>query len=492
MDDFFADRCDRCGRRHDETLISDTKAAGIGYREAAASARAAFEPCVARLLDPKRVASLDTVGRPEWADWCEHVIGERCHGCFPVVSAAWLLDHPRLLRHEEMPGEAFIPHTGCDLILFVSHRWESAARPDVRGRQALFLRLFLAARLAPHEVARVGIWYDHSVLPQQPRPPREQAAYAALLPRIPEIQARCHTVVCGDLDGIADYASRGWCLLEYHGGAEVSADYASGEIPYRHALGHAVARDEEAAVLHALGYAILRHVVLDEAPWQCPRCGRTELDSGALKAAHLCLSEGEVDPEIATAWARLDQVEAVTRTDGVFDTLPEYLRALLRRRGRSWLEMRIDFEWALHRGECRGTPDPVAERQATMEETEVLRRELSLCHDKSRQLLLGVGGMEGRATGEAGLERIAAKLGLACTERADVALVMRMMAGRAERILDELASPELVDRNGATAAHHAAKWQDLPMLTRLVERNPALLDARDGSGWTLLHYAVFG
>src|SRR6185436_4242309 len=218
---------------------------------------------------------------------------------------------------DSMPREAFIPHTRCDVILFVSHRWESPARPDPRGRQALFLRLFLAARLAPHDLARVGIWYDYSVLPQAPRLAREQAAYAALLPRIPEIQARSHTLVCGDLEGIRDYAARGWCLLEYHGGTAVSADYASGGIPYRYALGHAVARDETASVLHALAYVILRHLSLDETPWQCPGCGTKELDSSVLKAAHRCLPDGEVDPAIRAAWVHLDQIEAVARTTGV-------------------------------------------------------------------------------------------------------------------------------------------------------------------------------
>ncbi|HEX2206237.1 MAG TPA: ankyrin repeat domain-containing protein [Longimicrobium sp.] len=492
MDDFLAGQCSRCGRRRADTPISDSRVAGIGYRTSAASAREAFAPCLASLRAANGCAPLQAEGSPEWADWCEHVTGQRCHGCFPVVSAAWLLRNPRLLRHDAMPREAFVPHTRCDVVLFVSHRWESPARPDVRGRQALFLRLFLAARLDPHELPRVGIWYDYSVLPQKPLRAREQAAYAALLPRIPEIQARSHTLVCGDVDGIRDYAARGWCLLEYHGGTPVSAEYASGEIPYRVALGHAVARDEAAAVLHALAYVVLRHVSLEEAPWRCPGCGTAELDSRELKEGHRCLAEGEVDPEIRDAWARLDQIEAVTRTAGVSGTLPEYQRALLRRRGITWREMRVDFEWARHCGECRGAADAVQDRRATMEEAEVMRTELSLCRDKSRRLLLHVDALDPPAVDDAALERAASWLGLACTERADVAFVMRLMAQRADRLLTELASPSLVERNGATAAHHAAKWQDLPMLTRLVARNPHLLDARDSTGWTLLHYAVFG
>ncbi|HEX8830270.1 MAG TPA: hypothetical protein VF705_03840, partial [Longimicrobium sp.] len=455
MDDFLAGQCSRCGRRRADTPISDAKVAGIGYRESAGSARAAFEPCLASLQAANGSAPLDGAGRPGWAEWCEHVIGQPCHGCVPVVTAAWLLRHPHLLRHDAMPREAFVPHTRCDVVVFVSHRWESLAQPDVRGRQALFLRLFLAARLAPHELDRVGIWYDYSVLPQGPRAAREQAAYAALLSRIPEIQARSHTVVCGDFDGIRDYAARGWCLLEYHGDTTVGSDYASGEIPYRQALGHAVARDEAAAVLHALAYVVLRHVSLDETPWQCPRCGRQELDCSELKAAHRCLADGGPDPAVLAAWECLDQIEAVTRTAGVLDALPEYLRVLLRRRADSWLELRVDFEWARHFGECRGAHDPAGDRRSSMEETEVLRRVLSLCRDKSRQLLLGVDAIKARNSDDAVLEQAAAELGLAFTERADLAVVMRLMSRRADRLLDELASPRLVDRNGATAAHRA-------------------------------------
>ena len=488
--DMLSGRCSHCGSRREDTRISASGALGIGYHEIAVSAERAFAVCRAALETGKQCPPLDSSVEPVWADWCERITGRPCCGCYPVISAEWMVHNPVLMAQGALPANAFVPHTDCTLILFVSHRWETPFDPDANGRQSLFLRMFLASRLTEEHLAKTGVWYDYCVLPQAPRTHDAQIAFEALVLRIPEIQAACQTLVCGTLDDVRTYSTRGWCLLEYLCRSTVDPDFADESISHRAAFSHAVAKDEASAMLQALAYLMARYVSSDEQPWICPSCGFKELSNSRLQATHKCIPTRAVDPEIERIWARLDRLRAIASEAGVASVIPEFLRQLTLRRSRSWLEMTVDFNWALHCGYCWDVLDGPSLRRTSQDETEVLRTQLSLCQRKSRQVLLAVDSASIAA--ESVPERWAQEFKFECTYPADISVVVGLMRRRASDVLNVLANAALLDDNGATTAHRAAERQDLPMLKQLLQRNPTIVDCRDKAGWTLLHSAAFG
>ena len=85
---------------------------------------------------------------------------EVAEGDVLVLRADWLVQRRpcEWVRCQELPPEALVPHTGCEFVYFVSHRWEAKNHPDPRNEQALLLALFLVARFTPDELTRVGLW----------------------------------------------------------------------------------------------------------------------------------------------------------------------------------------------------------------------------------------------------------------------------------------------------------------------------------------------
>jgi hypothetical protein len=489
-EDFVSGQCNCCGMRRSQMSISAAGTTSIGYYEMAVSARKAFEAFRNGLQSPEGCQPIASVASPLVAAWCQTITGRFSFGSYPVVNAKWLVENPTLLALQSMPAEAFVPRTDCSGLLFVSHRWESVTQPDPGGCQSLFLRLFLASRLSDAELVNVGLWYDYSVVPQEPLSDAEAGVLQALLPLIPEIQAAAHTLLCGTVDSIESYSRRAWCLIEYYCGAPVENDFAFGRVSYRQALSHAVATDVTAAVLQSLAYVTLQYVSTEEGTWQCPKCGGAELINSQLEEDHQCLPDGSIDNNILAAWARLDRIESVVHTARVFDKLPEYVQLLLRSRRKSWLEMMMDFNWAHHCGHCRGVAGALVNRKMRQDANEVLKAQLELCQNKCRRFLLDTRGETAPVGPILGAE--AQKLGVECTKAADTPLVMQLMWLRAADVLRQLVDPGLVDENGETAAHRAAHWQDLALFSLLAERNPALLNMRDRTGGTVLHSAVFG
>ena len=67
-----------------------------------------------------------------------------------------------LLRHEEINiVDAFLGEGIINQILFISHRWEDPAAPDVEGAQLTVIREHLKAN--PNFQL---VWYDWSALPE--------------------------------------------------------------------------------------------------------------------------------------------------------------------------------------------------------------------------------------------------------------------------------------------------------------------------------------
>jgi len=149
---------------------------------------------------------------------------------------------------------------------------------------------------------------------------------------------------------------------------------------------------------------------------------------------------------IEDAWAGLDRIQAVLRSVGLLDSLPEPVGTLVRRRGHSWLDMVTDFNWALHLVACAGD-DVLARRLASQEETESLRHSLSLCRVKCRQFPVDFNGQE--LPTDSLLEQQAEKLSVDCPYRADVAddPATIIVGPRAGPLFDALARSDLLNDN---------------------------------------------
>ncbi len=130
--DFEQVGCGKCGARREEVAVSLSNSPSIGYHEMAYTANATISDWLAALQRREPPAPL-SAPKPSWRRWCEGILGSGCSGCLPVLRADWLLQHPRIRACEELPREAFAAHTQCDLVVFVSHRWESATHPDLSG-----------------------------------------------------------------------------------------------------------------------------------------------------------------------------------------------------------------------------------------------------------------------------------------------------------------------------------------------------------------------
>jgi len=148
---------------------------------------------------------------------------------FRILPASYLLRSHHFARAQDSDIEWLKPRQ-CWLLIFVSHRWETVGHPDPDGRQHRALaalvtglcdlwdalaaetaqeRIRLVPRLDRHGTAQaavllsrvnlpgrvlrrsqresaryflpdhIGIWYDYTCLPQQPRSPAEEAEFRA-------------------------------------------------------------------------------------------------------------------------------------------------------------------------------------------------------------------------------------------------------------------------------------------------------------------------
>jgi hypothetical protein len=200
---------------------------------------------------------------------------------FMILRASDLVDGKGpFLRHQDLQREQrdafFSPNDPPDLVLFVSHRWQTSAHPDPRGEQAAAVRSFLgilrdvgvsagyepsrrkdrvpslrvhgvfqAANLLgsdgdrtlpkqpwsdrlrraeePTELvddilAHIGVWYDYSCLPQgealSRTPPtyEEQQIINNALRRLPMLIAASNVLVLRTEGD--DYGNRAWCVAE--------------------------------------------------------------------------------------------------------------------------------------------------------------------------------------------------------------------------------------------------------------------------------------
>jgi hypothetical protein len=95
-------------------------------------------------------------------------------------------------------------------ILFVSHRWEVPAQPDVKGEQLKAIKAFLEA----HPDIK-WVWFDYSSMPQKvdgvdTRTPEDKAEFQLMLAAIADLYLTAHVLIL--LDGSS--ASRFWPLME--------------------------------------------------------------------------------------------------------------------------------------------------------------------------------------------------------------------------------------------------------------------------------------
>ncbi len=164
----------------------------------------------------------------------------------------------------------------------------------------------MASRFSAAELERIGVWYDFSALPQEPKSGLEQDALDELLPSLPEIQRLSRTLICSDFGGMVTYAKRAWCFLEFFGSIEQEAEFVSG-ISYRQAYSQAVAENEAAALTYSLAYLLLSKLGREEARWRCDKCGLEELSHTVLNTSHDCTSS-RTDDAILGVCERLAQL----------------------------------------------------------------------------------------------------------------------------------------------------------------------------------------
>ena len=95
-------------------------------------------------------------------------------------------------------------------ILFVNHRWEVPAQPDVDGEQLKAIKAYLEE----HPDIK-WVWYQYSSMPQgidgiDDRTPEEKAEFQLMRAAIADLYLTAHVLIL--LDG--SYASRFWTLME--------------------------------------------------------------------------------------------------------------------------------------------------------------------------------------------------------------------------------------------------------------------------------------
>ncbi|KOO30294.1 trafficking protein particle complex 8 [Chrysochromulina tobinii] len=92
-------------------------------------------------------------------------------------------------------------------ILFVSHRWEVPAQPDVDGEQLKAIKAYLEAH--PEDIK--WVWFDYSSMPQgDDRTVMEKAEFQLMLAAIADLYLTANVLIL--LDGSS--ASRFWPLME--------------------------------------------------------------------------------------------------------------------------------------------------------------------------------------------------------------------------------------------------------------------------------------
>jgi hypothetical protein len=190
---------------------------------------------------------------------------------FWVLTAGDLLRMESFRRRQDLEVEPMAPEN-CHLLLFISHRWETAEHPDPSGRQLAALKsmihllcdacdalstqsveerlrslpslrrygalqaLLLISRLSSsvltlgssidgkraHEWLpnHVGVWYDFACLPQQPRSGAEEQEFQAALLAWPGLLLSEEVSLIALREAGDDYESRGWCFAE----ARLSSD----------------------------------------------------------------------------------------------------------------------------------------------------------------------------------------------------------------------------------------------------------------------------
>lgn len=180
------------------------------------------------------------------------------------LPASDLLRSDHFVRRQDSDAE-WMAAEQCWLRLFVSHRWETPGHPDPCGRQHGAVttlvsnlcdlwdglaaedareRIRLVPRLDQHGMAQsavllsrldlpgniseqhrgqsardflpdhIGIWYDYTCLPQEPRSPAEEAEFRAGMLSLPELFGSDAVTLVALRESGDDYPNRAWCLAE--------------------------------------------------------------------------------------------------------------------------------------------------------------------------------------------------------------------------------------------------------------------------------------
>lgn len=184
---------------------------------------------------------------------------------FHILKASDVLQMETFQRRQELEVEPMVPEN-CYLLLFISHRWETANHPDPTGKQLAGLKslihficdacdalsaqstedrlrflpslrrygalqaLLLISRLSSsistlglriegkraHEWLpnHIGIWYDFACLPQKPRLNDQEQEFQAALLALPSLLQSEEISLIAIRDAGDDYESRGWCFAE--------------------------------------------------------------------------------------------------------------------------------------------------------------------------------------------------------------------------------------------------------------------------------------
>jgi hypothetical protein len=190
---------------------------------------------------------------------------------FYILKASDLLRMESFSRRQEVEMGRLVPED-CHLLLFISHRWEATDHPDPSGRQLAALKslvlsicdacdalaaesaeerlrllptlsrygtlqaVLLVARLSSSLLSmefaianrsarewlpdHIGVWYDFTCLPQEPRTENEEREFQEALLALPNLLLSDEISLVAIRDEGDDYEARGWCFAEARMAAE--------------------------------------------------------------------------------------------------------------------------------------------------------------------------------------------------------------------------------------------------------------------------------
>jgi hypothetical protein len=190
---------------------------------------------------------------------------------FYILKASDLLRMESFQRRQDLEVGPLAPEN-CHLLLFISHRWEGTDHPDPSGRQLAALKslvlsicdacdalsaesaderlrllptlsrygvlqaILLVTRLSSSLLSvasaianrsarkwlpdHIGLWYDFTCLPQEPRTANQEREFQEALLALPKLLLSDEISLVAIRDEGDDYETRGWCFAEARMAAE--------------------------------------------------------------------------------------------------------------------------------------------------------------------------------------------------------------------------------------------------------------------------------